>query len=460
MHVTRSHLLGKRDRVAKRILRRKGPSNWSYSTVIGVSSDGARLASLSGPRVSIYSISSKTRDMALDRSQCLYSLWTLMNRAMVDSTTRGMTMGQHGAKYRIAVSAHGALVAIALCRTIQIYDLSDMDQSPVEHTLEDDEPLTAIEFVENDSLLRVCTAKRPNDPDSETRVRYLGQPLPSWGSSSPAWGTGTTNLEYWRENIHIVYLDSDALDRSFRDDNKTHFQGLQLLPDSVCEGWSSVPGRFFVAAIQNTDEDRYCIGLVPNSDRTQVRVWRQLPSRRDRLSDRWRYLFRRCNTSDDNDDNIVMVEPNRQMARERWAAVNMPTLTSKHYLLAISNDGRLLVVYERGGEHTTLSRRGALYVFSLGGCKPNNPSSKMEELHGNTNPNTDSVDDNDNDNDNDPVPPHQIQPWPFLLDIVDEDIDVLRVEHHHHQQQQHERNGTTYKITAQNLYGITEWEVF
>ncbi|KAL1982029.1 hypothetical protein VTN96DRAFT_1799 [Rasamsonia emersonii] len=459
MHVAHLNLIGKRDRVAKKMLRRKRPSNWSYSTVSGVSSDGTRLVSLSGPRASIYNVS-KTRDMELDCSQCLYSLWTLTNRAMVDNTTRGMTMGQHGAnKYRIAVSTHGALVAIALCRTIQIYDLSSMDTSPVEHTLEENEPLTSVEFVENDSLLRVCTVKNPNNPNSETRVRYLGQPLPSWGSLSPArleTGTGT-NLEYWKENIHIVYLDSAALDRSFRDDNKTHFQEMRLLPRSS----SNVPGRFFAAAIQNTDEDRYCIGFVPDSDRTQVRIWRQLPSRRDRQSDRWSHHFRGCSTSssdDDGNEEVVVVEQNRQMARERWAAINMPALTSKHYHLAVSNDGRLLVVYERDAGHSSAqSRRGALYVFSLGCCKPNNPhfsmpwESRAEDA--NPNPHTESVVDNDND----AVSPLQIQPWSFLLDIVDEDIDVLRVEH----VERGSRTGTTYKykITAENVHSITEWEL-
>ncbi|KAL1962705.1 hypothetical protein VTN77DRAFT_9249 [Rasamsonia byssochlamydoides] len=441
MRVAHSNLFGKRDRVTKNVLRRKRPSNWSYSTVIGVSGDGARVVALSGPRVSIYNIS-KTGEMQLDRSQCLHSLWTLMNRAMVDNATRGMTMGQQGAKYRIALSTHCALVAIALCRTIQIYDLSDMDQSPVEYTLEESGPLTSVEFVENDSLLRVRIAKDPNDHNSETGVRYLGQPLPRWGGHESETGT---SLEYWRQNIHVGYLDSVALAKSYRDDNKTSFQGLQLLPSSICEGWSDVPGRFFVAAIQNTDEDRYCIGFVPDSDRNQVRIWRQLPSRKDRTSDRWSHLFRCSSTSDDSD---ATAEQTRQMAHDRWAAVNMPALTTKHSLLAVSDDGRLLVVYERGAGHSAFSRGGAIYVFSLECCKqnlspkPDLQSSRVED----TNPHsadTDSVDD--------AVSPRQIQPWSFLLDTVDEDIDVLRVVR--------EGSSKTYKITAENLYDVMEWEL-
>lgn len=432
--VAHLNLLGRRDRVTKKVTRRKKPSNWSPTTVIGVTRGGRRLVALTGSRASIYKV--RGQEMELDSSQTLPGLWTLALSAMTDSN-----LGQQKGKYRIAVATQGSLVAIGLSRTIQIYALSTSSQtSPVEYTLCGNEALTSLEFVDDDCLLRVGTGRDTHRPDGENRVRYLGRPLPAWSYSSSSSESSGATIEYWRQNIDFIYADSSTLSSAFASNNKARLHGLQILPRSLCANWTDIPGRFFAVAIHHADVSRYCIGFVPDhtgtdSEKQEFQIWRELPSRMDRRSKRYRPLFLRADgASEDGDvgympitDDAQIVAWTKQQANDdRWAPANMPDLTTSLAKIAVSDDGRILAAYERGAGHALSSRGGAVYVYGLEGCNSALPGAYDDA---------------------------SILPWSFLLDVVDEDVDFLHVTH----------EGTghdgrrIYRVGMESTRDIVEW---
>lgn len=476
--IVHTNLLGRRNCIKKSVSERKRPKKCTYSTVLGESGDGAKLASLNGSRVMLYNVNDETHELEFTLAQSLYPLWTTMSRSMVDGRMNWLAMGHHYAKYHIALSNRGNLIAVALGRSIHIYDLNNPANldSPVEHVLGENDSLTlppgvsgyeetrgvieSLEFAENDTLLRVTIGKEPN-PNRQTRVRYLGNPPPVWGSNSGQFDA--VGLDYWRENIHKIYLDSVALAVTLRDDNKTSFKGLRLLPQSVCRGWSDVPGRFFVAALQNTGVNCYVIAFVSDNDR-KVSIWRQLTSRKDRISDSWSGLFESAPEEPAislSMSDAAVVARNREMAKDRWNPVNMPNVTTAHPLLAISDDGKLLVVYEPGAGHSyTFSNGGALYVYSLDFGSPefkheaNRPAkeqpSQRQQQQQQQQPFSASG-----------VSP-SVQPWSFLLDIVNVDIENLRVVRKDGESSSSNlpsETRTVYTIRAETAHDIMEWRL-
>lgn len=476
--IVHTNLLGRRNCIRKRVSERKRPKKCTYSTVLGASGDGAKLASLNGSRVVLYNVDEDTNELEFNLAQSLYPLWTTMSRSMVEGRMNWLSMGQHYSKYHIALSNRGSLIAVALGRSIHIYDLENLNNpdSPVEYVLGDNDSvivppgvsgyeeargvIESLEFAEDDTLLRVTIGKEPNT-NRQTRVRYLGNPTPVWGSNPTQSGVG--GLHYWRENIHNIYLDSVALAVTLRDDNKTSFQGLRLLPQSLCKGWSKVPGRFFIAALQNTGVNCYCIAFVSDSDH-RVSVWRQLPSRKDRTSDSWNNLFENppeepavgLSTSD-----AAVVARNREMAKERWNPVNTPNVTTMHQLLALSDDGKLLVIYEPGAGHSySFSNGGALYVYSL---ELGSPVFKQEagmENNAQANEQSQQAQQQEQQPFSASGVSPSIQPWSFLLDIVNVDIESLRVV----RKDQSSGNSPSdarkvYKIRAETAHEVMEWRL-
>ncbi|KAJ9201259.1 hypothetical protein DTO164E3_3566 [Paecilomyces variotii] len=460
------NLLDRRDHIEKTVIEQKRPPKCTFSTVVAVSGDRSKLAAMHGSRVVVYNINNETHDLEFGLARSLYPLWTTMSRTLADGMRSWMTMGQHYAKYHIALSTHGNLIAVALGKSIHIYDLqnpSSLD-SPAEGVIGDNETVSvaagvtgyeeakgvveSLEFVENDSLLRVVIGKEPN-ANRQTRVRYLGKPPPRWGSSRSC-SAVTESLEYWNENINHIYLDSVALAVSFRDDNKTAFQAVQLVPESVCEGWTDQPGRFFIAALQNTGINGYCIAFVSNVD-NKVTIWRQLPSRTDRISDRWAKFFEPIPQEKKLSlavSDAMVVARNRQVAKDRWNPVNMPYVTSTHPMAAISDDGKILVVFEPGAGHSySFSNGGALYVYSMQWCDPEFRPRQCTSGDKRSSPQQQpfSIDG---------VSP-SIQPWSFLLDIINVDIDRLRVE----EREQREGAGKVYLVRAETAHEVMEWRL-
>jgi hypothetical protein len=147
----------------------------------------------------------------------------------------------------------------------------------------------------------------------------------------------------------------------------------------------------------------------------------------------------------------MVVARNRQVAKDRWNPVNMPYVTSTHPMAAISADGKLLVVFEPGAGHSySFSSGGALYVYSMQWCDPEfTPQQCTEKGSG----------------DKRLLPLQQpfsingvspsIQPWSFLLDIINVDIDRLHVE----EREQREGTGKVYLVRAETAHEVMEWRL-
>ncbi|KAL1997887.1 hypothetical protein VTN02DRAFT_506 [Thermoascus thermophilus] len=132
--VAHANLLGRRSGIRKRVAERKRPKQCTYSTVFGASGDGARLAALHGSRVVLYNVDADTDELEFTLARSLHPLWSTMSRSLVEGRINWRSLGQHYSTYHLALSTRGRLVAVALGRSIHLYDLEDLDspESPVE----------------------------------------------------------------------------------------------------------------------------------------------------------------------------------------------------------------------------------------------------------------------------------------------------------------------------------------
>lgn len=147
---------------------------------------------------------------------------------------------------------------------------------------ETDGVVESLQFADDDTLLRVGIGKESN-PNRSTRVQYLGNP-----SSSSSSSKGQC-LEYWRENLNQVYLDSVALATLLPDnDHKTAFKGLRLFPTATAVA-ATTSSRSFIAALQTKDTRGYCIAEINHHHHhhqgtdvnVTITVTRHPPSRTD-----------------------------------------------------------------------------------------------------------------------------------------------------------------------------------
>lgn len=473
--VAHLHLLGKRDHIVKTITRRNFPSECSPSTSFELSSDGKKMVVLKGSRVNVYDMKENgTFEFAFGRS--LYPLWSTVFRTLAEGGVGFFAISERYAKYHLAMSRAGDVIAIGLGKSIQIYDLNDKGNlTPVQHVLgstvavfstppsqgyvETDGVIKSLEFTEDDTLLRV-EIENDSNAHRPTRVRYLGDPAQARQT------TFGSKLDYWKANHNRVFLDSAALAASFLErDNKTAFRGLRLLSSTFsCRTHTdnSEPGRFFAAALKTSEVHGYCIGFVPHSDQRNVTIKRLFPTRLPQ-------------SDNDNNSTLVnggstpyqpnwnrqsmplaakdasVVSHNLELAKDRWDPINLPSATTPVPVLSVSDDGKLLVVYESGAGHSyKFASGGALYVYSLENWTPvqyehsqqqRQQQSSKDALNGSS----------------------TIQPWSFLLDITNVDVDHLRVTRDAAEKCQRDpftgvaRVG--YTITATTAYDILNWHL-
>lgn len=436
-HVAHLNLLGMRDHTAKTITRRTFPTECSPSTTFKLSNDGRKLVILKGSRVNVYDLRDDDNGGAfqLSFSRSLYPLWTTVFWTLAEGGAGFFAISEQYAKYRLAISSTGDVVAIGLGRSIQIYDLNDAETlvKPVQHILgvthssfsssppppdyvETDGFIRSMEFAEDDTLLRVVL-ERESNPYRPTRVRYMGDPMEArrWNGSK---------LDYWKANLHRIYIDSTALAASFQqNDNKVAFRELRLLPTTFNRKHltdnnndkSTEAGRFFAASLQTPEIRGYCVGFVPDSDQRQVGILRLFPSQATTATT----ASTTTNTSKLHAQTITSkdaeaITENLQSARARWNSVNLPPTTAEHPHLAVSDDSKLLVVFEPGAGHLyPFASGGALYVYCLecGGPAYSRDCCGWGKLGGAYGQVWDVF-----------------QPWSFLLDIVDCDVEGLRCE--------------------------------
>jgi hypothetical protein len=419
-----ANLFGMRHHVEKAVEDRVLPDKKGGSaTVTAISGDRKKLAMLAGGCVDVYEV--QDGDLQLKSHRELVPLWTSVSRAASDGVSSWISMAPPYATYQIAMSERGDLMAVALGRTIQMYDLrpGHDDATPTEHVLNTcrkERPASSfgwsdikgvienVEFVENDTLLRVAMG-REGVTTTLTRVLYLGNPPPQWGNEVGACATSDP-LSYWKENVHNVLLDSVELAQMFGGEYKISFRGLRLLPRNHTRHSKGPAGRFFATAVQSSMKNHYCLGFV--SEQNEVQIVAQMPDRSDRASEEWKERLgapspRKVLSSRSTDaSNLAQSTP-------RWDLTNIPELKTTQPIVVISEDERLWVMYEPGaGQTFSFASGGAIYVCRL----PSSATSVTGKV---------AEDDSIDQAAVNKVTP---QPWPFLLDTLSVNVCGLRFE--------------------------------
>ena len=177
--VAHLHLLGKRDHIVKSMTRRSFPADCGPSSSFELSSDGRKLVLLKGSRINIYNLNEADGTFQLACGRSLYSLWSTVFQSLADGGVGFFAISQQYAHYHLSMSIAGHVIAIGLGKSIQIYDLTDPSNlEPVQYVLgattpvfssppspgymETDGVIQSLEFVENDTLLRVSIEKDSN----------------------------------------------------------------------------------------------------------------------------------------------------------------------------------------------------------------------------------------------------------------------------------------------------------
>nr|QOG08950.1 hypothetical protein [Aspergillus flavipes] len=494
--VAHLNLLGYRRSVEKTVSQRSLPDECSPTAVVASTPDGRTTVALKGTQVVVYEQNQPQVEFPL--ASTLYPHWTAVCRALMESRNGScMSVNQRYAKHRIALSSTCNFVAIGLGRVIQVYGLREDDKRsvPAEYVLgqgdveftshpgteyeDTDGVVDGLEFADNDRLLRVAIGKETTI-HRPTRVRYLGQPEEHHEDHPEE----PPSFEYWKKHLHNIYTDSAALAVTLTgaDDYRSTFRGLRLLPRSYHPCSQHIQGpptpppdkhdsgsdRFFVASLQTGHTDSYCIGQITSPGQT-VRVHRLFPS----------IYFRPGNTipgtRTEGPPRLYPPVPSSEREQAhmtyrlpevvtRWNAINLPSATFSSPLLAVSDDHRLLVVYEPGAGHSCcIVDGGSLYVYCMEDCEaayqPPKPMSPVASGVPGSEGEVDSATIYDRLqmvaanplNDSRYDPPDIIPSWPFLLDRTSMDVDALRVE-------RCEGKGM-YIVTGEAGTEVIQWEI-
>lgn len=425
-------------RRTQKTTRRSSKRGTNSIPVTATSSDGGKTVVLQGAQVTVHEHGAGN-SFVFTLAPSLYPLWTSICRALLRSSA-GLGGNQGYAKHRLAISSHARLVAVALGKTIQIYEYGHVEEGhshrrgPAEYILgqtesafvssvcpppganyrETDGVVEKVEFVEKGALLRVAVGKESN-PNRSSRVRYLGDP-------SLCLQPQQVSLGYWKQALNRVYLDSVALATNLpNNDYKTAFKGLCLLPSSFPGSSSSPFSRCCIAALQTQDTQEYCIA---NMSPSQIKIAHHFPSKTSTLNSptpESTHLFLEKYTQT---DKATTTQNLHRASLSRWDPVHLPAASTQNPVIHVSDDNRVLVVYEPGAGHSFgYLGGGAVYVYSM------HPASGSE-LDGDGGV--------------------RVRPWSFLLDIVDVDVETLSVVR---------REEGTYRVTGTAMGGqeVTEW---
>ncbi|KAL4758655.1 uncharacterized protein BDW70DRAFT_170051 [Aspergillus foveolatus] len=236
-----------------------------------------------------------------------------------------------------ALSPCGELVAVALGQKVHIYLLREsMDVRSVEGIIGDNalETIQLIEFV-GDSLLRLEV-----DGPEGLSVKYLGyrecrcrEFLPNAGITA----SGTQRLEYWKMGLRQVYLDSRVIEQGLGDG--TSVRGVRLF---------DMPSRRNDNRSCSCQDEKHFFGIVYKNG--TVHITQQIPSRRRS----WVRGQPEAGTAES------FVPSNPALRWDRFDPDNLPLAHCYDPLLAICDDGKMLVICEP--PHG--SAKGAVYVCS------------------------------------------------------------------------------------------------
>ncbi|EAW07708.1 F-box protein [Aspergillus clavatus NRRL 1] len=470
-------LLDRRLGVEKQASKRLLPAGYSSpSTTVALSPDGTKVVALKGARIMLHDFHRDTCTSSFALSRSLYPVWACVCRALVYGAGAGagtspLAFSERYAKSHIALSSRGDLVAVALGRTIQIYDLAEktLAQPPAEFVLGDkttefvvapppqtyqetDGVVESVAFAGDDDLLLRVVIGRESGSSAHIRVRYLGDPARASSTSTSAESDVASNTErdrdrlaYWRANLNRIYLDSAALAASLSQPTYSEpisLTGLLVLPNSLASRLSPYPTEpsytYFLCALHQGFKNSYCLARTPTPSTTSTSSQPPAPPT---------ILFTfPTRPSDPNhlstDKLLAATTPEstftqhiRSLSHQRWDVANLPAATAAAPVLAVADDGALFAVYEPGAGHSYRGSGGAVYVYSLAGVGGGPTEGEREE----------------------------IPAWSFLLDIVDVEVEGIRVTREPERESEKSEWGggrrASYMITAIAGGKLLEWRL-
>ncbi|KAL4740013.1 hypothetical protein BDV11DRAFT_186360 [Aspergillus similis] len=254
------------------------------------------------------------------------------------------------ARMQAAVSPCGELVAVALGQKMHIYLLGEnMDVRSVEDTIGDNvlESIQCIEFV-GDSLLRLEVA----GPEGLS-ARYLGYrgcrcrgcPLGARITTG-----GTKKLDYWKSALRQVYLDSRAVEQGLGDGTSVRGMRLFDMPsrrndDRSCS--CQEEKHFFGLFRRPSCENSYAVGRVYKNG--TVHLTQRIPTRQS--------SWVGGQPEQSTVESSILSTP--ALRWNRFDPDNLPLAHCYDPLLAVSDDGKILVICE-----PPHGSQGAVYVCS------------------------------------------------------------------------------------------------
>ncbi|KAI9041337.1 F-box protein [Aspergillus affinis] len=478
--IGRINLLGFRNHVERTVTSRSRTNTWTAPATARLGYRGRGAVRSKGSPGVVDENEIKQRLLQFPLASSLYPLWTSVCRALSDGCNdRWMMKQQQSAQPHLALSTDGRILAIGFGKRIQVFSALDdncaKNESSVEYLIKDDVHgiIESLEFEENDKLLRLVIGQQPS------RVRYLG--LPSQASEK-------ADMSYWRKCIDRIYLDSIELARHLSRSSTTRLvlTGLRLLPISEETGNMSGSGsevhRQFTACLQTGHIDSYCMGsisffhTVDVSGMLSASIDRLLPSKQFQPYTAKSRKHSKAEQSTVPAHSLPCATVNPEYTYSygddaprkdyqltnipRWDHINLPSATCDAPQLAISDDSRILVVYEPCA--SPKGQGGSVYVYNIEPCIPiyqpfprTKPQNQVDwSIFGQDfgglglcfvfSAAFDMIKSKMTD---------VIPSWPFLLDRIDADINNLKVT-----RDTGEGLNDCYIITAKSAEGDIEWK--
>ncbi|KAK8196526.1 hypothetical protein M8818_006691 [Zalaria obscura] len=206
---------------------------------VTVSQDGRRAAALESRQITIHDLTAP--DCPVIASRPINDLRTALGGGPWFKCAPTCT-------YELALSDDGALLAIALERTIQIYDMTaESDSWPVSSYIPSASGhfIAGLSFEHNNSTLRVQLSNKGT-------VIYLGTP-----------SEAAADLEYWQEKVglkHAFFDSSKTSVKALSASGPRTLAGVQLLRP-FADGW-----LFAAQQHGGSHPSNYCIGYIPSSE--------------------------------------------------------------------------------------------------------------------------------------------------------------------------------------------------
>jgi hypothetical protein len=289
----------------------------------------------------------KAREIQL--SPTLYPGADTVKQIASHAQMRSFFRSRSFARMQVAMSRCGGLVAVALGQKVHIYVLKPEKQQHVEVEISDSvlDSIQALEFTDDDELLR-CEI----DGVEGSYVRYLGHRRCRCHQQSKVRGskpasTPGQRIRYWLVALRNVYLDSVDVER--RLGGGASLRGMRAVkaPAPRGEECTCRSTKYFFALLrEGSCQGRYVVGRVFGDG--IVDIVQQIPTRQ---------VSTYAETVDETAGAGAILLATRF---GRWDARNLPTAHSPDPILCVSDDGKILAVFERPHGQS----QGMIYICS------------------------------------------------------------------------------------------------